>query len=70
MPNNAHDRELLKRFSLFGPPGNLRFSTRKGVSSVGRSGCLIGYQNKERFLETLVARVCEAPAQQTSREAL
>jgi thiol:disulfide interchange protein DsbD len=44
------DRALLKRFSLFGPPGIIFFDARgreiKGLR-------VIGYQNAERFLKTL-----------------
>jgi thiol:disulfide interchange protein DsbD len=43
-------RELLKRFSLFGPPGIIFFDAQgreiKGVR-------VVGYQNAERFLKTL-----------------
>jgi thiol:disulfide interchange protein DsbD len=48
--NNAADRELLKRFSLFGPPGIIFFDADgreiKGVR-------VIGYQAPDRFLKTL-----------------
>jgi thiol:disulfide interchange protein DsbD len=44
------DRALLKRFSLFGPPGIIFFDAQgreiKGLR-------VIGYQNAERFLKTL-----------------
>jgi thiol:disulfide interchange protein DsbD len=44
------DRALLKRFSLFGPPGMIFFDAQgreiKGLR-------VIGYQNAERFLKTL-----------------
>ena len=44
------DRALLKRFSLFGPPGIIFFDAQgreiKGLR-------VIGYQNPERFLKTL-----------------
>ena len=47
---NAEDRALLKRFSLFGPPGIIFFDAQgreiKGLR-------VIGYQNAERFLRTL-----------------
>jgi thiol:disulfide interchange protein DsbD len=47
---SEHDRALLKRFSLFGPPGIIFFDARgreiKGLR-------VIGYQNAERFLKTL-----------------
>jgi len=48
--NTAEHRELLKRFSLFGPPGIIFFDAQgreiKGLR-------VIGYQNAERFLRTL-----------------
>jgi thioredoxin:protein disulfide reductase len=48
--NNDADKQLLKRFSLFGPPGIVFFDTAgreiKGLR-------VIGYQNAERFLKTL-----------------
>jgi len=48
--NDAQDRELLKRFSLFGPPGTIFFDA--GGNEI-RSARLIGYQNSGRFLDTL-----------------
>jgi Thiol:disulfide interchange protein len=48
--NNAQDRELLKRFSLFGPPGTIFFDAS---GQEIRSARLIGYQNSRRFLDTL-----------------
>jgi len=48
--NSDADRQLLKRFSLFGPPGIIFFDALgreiKGLR-------VIGYQNAERFLKTL-----------------
>jgi thiol:disulfide interchange protein DsbD len=48
--NNEQHRALLKRFSLFGPPGIIFFDAQgreiKGLR-------VIGYQNSERFLKTL-----------------
>jgi thioredoxin:protein disulfide reductase len=48
--HNDADRALLKRFSLFGPPGIIFFDSQgreiKGLR-------VIGYQNAERFLKTL-----------------
>jgi thiol:disulfide interchange protein DsbD len=48
--NTAEHRALLKRFSLFGPPGIIFFDAQgreiKGLR-------VIGYQNAERFLRTL-----------------
>ena len=50
--NNAQDRELLKRFQLFGPPGTLFFAPRGAEISGAR---VIGYQNAARFAQTLDA---------------
>jgi thiol:disulfide interchange protein DsbD len=44
------DRALLKRFSLFGPPGIIFFDAH-GTEIKGLR--VIGYQNAERFLKTL-----------------
>ena len=48
--NNDADKLLLKRFSLFGPPGIIFFDAQgreiKGLR-------VIGYQNADRFLKTL-----------------
>jgi thiol:disulfide interchange protein DsbD len=48
--NNAQDRELLKRFRLFGPPGTVFFDAS---GQEVRAARLIGYQNSSRFLDTL-----------------
>jgi len=48
--NSPADRELLKRYGLFGPPGILFFDA-KGNELASRR--VIGYQNAERFLESL-----------------
>jgi thiol:disulfide interchange protein DsbD len=48
--NNAEDRELLKRFGLFGPPGTIFFDGR-GVEVPGAR--VIGYESASRFLVTL-----------------
>ena len=48
--NNEHDKALLKRFSLFGPPGIIFFDA-DGREIKGLR--VIGYQNPERFLKTL-----------------
>jgi thiol:disulfide interchange protein DsbD len=48
--NDAQDRELLKRFRLFGPPGTIFFDAS---GNEVRSARLIGYQNSSRFIETL-----------------
>jgi thiol:disulfide interchange protein DsbD len=52
--NSATDRELLKRFRLFGPPGIIFFDA-SGREIQGLR--VIGFQRADRFLETLaVAR--------------
>jgi thiol:disulfide interchange protein DsbD len=48
--HNQADRALLKRFSLFGPPGIVFFDAQ-GQEIKGLR--VIGYQNAERFLKTL-----------------
>ena len=48
--NNADDKALLKRFSLFGPPGIVFF--RPG-GEVIRDVRVIGFQNAERFARAL-----------------
>ena len=50
--NNADDRALLKRFSLFGPPGTIFFDAQ-GHEIAGTR--VIGYQDVQRFTETLAA---------------
>ena len=48
--NNAQDRELLRRFHLFGPPGIIFFDSNGREVAVAR---LVGFQKTTRFLETL-----------------
>ena len=48
--NNDADKRLLKRFSLFGPPGIIFFDAQ-GREIRGLR--VIGYQNADRFLKTL-----------------
>ncbi len=48
--NNADDRALLKRFSLFGPPGTIFFDA---AGKEIRAARVIGYENSRRFVETL-----------------
>jgi thioredoxin:protein disulfide reductase len=55
--NTQEHRALLKRFSLFGPPGIIFFD-KEGREIPGLR--VIGYQNAERFLKTL-DRVLPAP---------
>ncbi|RZI57703.1 MAG: protein-disulfide reductase DsbD [Rubrivivax sp.] len=50
--NNAGDRELLKRFKLFGPPGTIFFDA-KGEELTGVR--VIGFQDADRFLQSLQA---------------
>ena len=50
--NNAEDRELLKRFKLFGPPGTIFFDP-KGAELPGAR--VIGFQDADRFLQSLQA---------------
>jgi len=50
--NSADDRELLKRFHLFGPPGTIFFDAQ-GREIDGLR--VIGFQNAERFTRTLQA---------------
>lgn len=44
--NDAEDKELLKRFQLFGPPGIILFN-KQGKEMLG--GRIIGYQNTSKF---------------------
>jgi thiol:disulfide interchange protein DsbD len=48
--NSAEHKALLKRFSLFGPPGIIFFD---GQGREIKGLRVIGYQNAERFLKTL-----------------
>jgi thiol:disulfide interchange protein DsbD len=48
--NNADDRELLKRFQLFGPPGTIFFDAQGREVKAAR---IAGFQDSGRFLETL-----------------
>ncbi|MES2538169.1 MAG: protein-disulfide reductase DsbD [Pseudomonadota bacterium] len=48
--NNADDKALLKRFKLFGPPGIIFFDKQGREIQNGR---VIGYQNTDRFLQSL-----------------
>ena len=48
--NNADDRELLRRFRLFGPPGMIFFDARGQEIVAART---VGFQGSSRFLETL-----------------
>ena len=48
--NSAADRELLKRFNLFGPPGILFFDAQGRELAAQR---VIGYQNTAQFLDSL-----------------
>ena len=50
--NSAADRELLKRFRLFGPPGTIFFDAQGRELDGIR---VIGFQNASQFIETLRA---------------
>lgn len=50
--NSAEDRELLKRFRLFGPPGIIFFDAQGREL---RNLRVVGFQNAERFGRTLAA---------------
>jgi thiol:disulfide interchange protein DsbD len=50
--NNQDDRELLKRFRLFGPPGTIFFDAQGREIAGAR---VVGFQNAERFAATLSA---------------
>lgn len=50
--NSADDKALLKRFKLFGPPGTIFFDAQ-GQELAGVR--VIGFQNAERFAQTLRA---------------
>jgi thiol:disulfide interchange protein DsbD len=62
--NTPEDRELLKRFALFGPPGIIFFDAQ-GRELRGLR--VIGYQNAERFLETLERATSTPPSTSSSR---
>jgi thiol:disulfide interchange protein DsbD len=48
--NSADDRELLKRFQLFGPPGTIFFNAQ-GREMAGTR--VVGFQDAPRFIRTL-----------------
>jgi thiol:disulfide interchange protein DsbD len=48
--NNDEDRELLRRFRLFGPPGTIFFDASGQEIVAAR---FVGFQNSDRFLQTL-----------------
>ncbi|WP_395825980.1 protein-disulfide reductase DsbD [Collimonas sp.] len=48
--NNADDKEMFKRFNLFGPPGIILFD---GGGKEVPHGRVIGYQNADKFLQSL-----------------
>jgi thiol:disulfide interchange protein DsbD len=48
--NNADDRELLKRFGLFGPPGTIFFDPTGREIAAAR---IVGFQDAPQFLKTL-----------------
>ncbi|WP_423709074.1 protein-disulfide reductase DsbD [Undibacterium sp. WLX3042] len=48
--NNADDKEMLKRFKLFGPPGIIFFNNQGMEIPDSR---VVGFQNAEKFLQSL-----------------
>ncbi|MET0352312.1 MAG: protein-disulfide reductase DsbD [Rhizobacter sp.] len=50
--NNAHDKTLLKRFGLFGPPGIVFFGADGRENTAAR---VVGYQPSHEFVRTLDA---------------
>jgi thiol:disulfide interchange protein DsbD len=48
--NDVHDKAMLKRFGLFGPPGIIFFDAHGAEIQDSR---VIGYQNAEKFLRSL-----------------
>jgi thioredoxin:protein disulfide reductase len=48
--NSVQDRELLKRFNLFGPPGTIFFDPQGREIAAAR---IAGFQDSGRFLQTL-----------------
>jgi thiol:disulfide interchange protein DsbD len=48
--NDADDKEMLRRFNLFGPPGIIFFD-REGMEIPG--GRVIGFQNADKFIQSL-----------------
>jgi thioredoxin:protein disulfide reductase len=48
--NDAHDKAMLKRFGLFGPPGIILFDRNGAEIPDSR---VIGYQNAGKFLASL-----------------
>jgi thiol:disulfide interchange protein DsbD len=50
--NNADDQALLKRFSLFGPPGTIFFDAAGREVPNAR---IVGFQNSTQFMRTLQA---------------
>lgn len=50
--NDAHDKAMLKRFGLFGPPGIIFFDATGAEITHAR---VIGYQDTDKFLRSLAA---------------
>jgi thiol:disulfide interchange protein DsbD len=48
--NDAHDKAMLKRFNLFGPPGIVFFDAQGKEIEGGR---VIGFQSADKFLQSL-----------------
>ena len=56
--NNADDQALLKRFSLFGPPGIIFFDRQGGEVKALR---VVGFQSADVFLRSLDRAFGPAP---------
>ena len=50
--NDEHDKAMLKRFGLFGPPGIIFFDP---AGAEIRDTRVIGYQNTDKFMRSLAA---------------
>ena len=61
--NDADDRAMLKRFHLFGPPG-IVFFDRNGKQNADAT--VIGFQDADRFLQSLARADAAASAPQAS----
>jgi thiol:disulfide interchange protein DsbD len=57
--NTPADKELLKRFKLFGPPGIIFFDAQGREVDGGR---VIGFQNADSFLATIERAASAAAA--------
>lgn len=62
--NNADDKALLKRFSLFGPPGIIFFDSDGREIADAR---VVGYQNADEFLRSLSRTTAPASSAEAAR---